>query len=186
VEHVAEVLVKRLELVPSDIVADLGCGTGRVATRLASHVGVVRAFDYSETVLNIARRRRANHNVTYHHADLNSFDPTPWGLTKAFSVASFYYMNGRSEVLGLIRRLNIAKISLAAVDLPDDELVDNRTRSYNQAEFTHLRLNAKWLLKNFPGGYVVRGEFPEYVNNRTRFNFYLPATGLDAGSACTS
>ncbi len=70
VGHVAEVLVERLELGPSDIVADLGCGTGRVAAHIAPRVNAVRAFDYSETVLSIARRRRAHHNITYHHADL--------------------------------------------------------------------------------------------------------------------
>lgn len=47
-----------LGLLPRDwVVADLGCGTGNLAARLAPHVGQVIAVDMSEPMLQAARKR---------------------------------------------------------------------------------------------------------------------------------
>jgi SAM-dependent methyltransferase len=175
VDEVSALLIARLDLGSSDVVGDLGCGTGRVAACIAPHVRTVHAFDYSDTVLDVARRRRPHPNVSYRRADLNAFNPGGLGLTKAFSFGALLYLNSDTHVFGLIRSLNKNNIDFAALDLPDEQTVDDRPRAYDTSVFTHLRLSEERLLNEFPTAYVGRGEFPDYVNGRTRFNFYLPA-----------
>jgi SAM-dependent methyltransferase len=175
VEDVSALLIERLDLGPSDVVGDLGCGTGRIAACIAPHVRTVHAFDYSDTVLHVARRRRPRPNVSYRRQDLNDFDPAGLGLTKAFSFGTLLYLNSDTHASGLIRRLHEHHIDFAALDLPDEQAVDDRPRAYDTSVFTHLRLSEDRLLNEFPTGYVKRGEFPDYINGRTRFNFYLPA-----------
>jgi SAM-dependent methyltransferase len=175
VEDVSALLIERLELGHSDVVGDLGCGTGRIAACIAAHVHTVHAFDYSDTVLRVARERRSRLNISYNRADLNDFHPVGWGLTKAFSLGALLYLDNEVRVFSLIRELNNHHIDFAALDLPDDQLVDGRPRAYDSLTFSHLRLNEKRLLCEFPTGYVKRGEFHDYVNGRTRFNFYLLA-----------
>jgi len=175
VGDVAAVIRERLRLMESDVVADLGCGTGRVAERLAPHVSFVHGFDYSETVLRVARDRRRLPNVDFQHADLNDFDPRGIALTKAFSVGAMLYLDAKEQVFNLIRQLHARHIDIALLDLPDATLVDDRPRAYDTSIFTHLRFNEEELLAEFPTAYVKRGEFPQYVNGKTRFNFYLHA-----------
>lgn len=175
VEEISALLIERLDLGSSDVVGDLGCGTGRIAACIAPHVRTVHAFDYSETVLDVARRRRPHPNVSYRRADLNAFDPAGLGLTKAFSFGALLYLNSDMHVLGLIRGLYKNNIGFAALDLPDEQVVDDRPRAYDTSVFTHLRLSEERLLAEFPTGFVGRGEFPDYINGSTRFNFYLPA-----------
>jgi ArsR family transcriptional regulator len=61
-----------LALLPRDlVVADLGCGTGDLASRLARHVAHVHAVDRSAAMLRAARRRVGDSpRVTLHQADL--------------------------------------------------------------------------------------------------------------------
>ena len=48
---------------------DLGCGSGRWAAGVASLVGVLHCIDPSESALEVARRKLANHsNVRFHQA----------------------------------------------------------------------------------------------------------------------
>jgi ArsR family transcriptional regulator len=63
-----------LALLPSDaVVADLGCGTGRVAADLAPWVGRVIGVDSSAAMLKAARARtKGLENVELHRADLTA------------------------------------------------------------------------------------------------------------------
>lgn len=63
-----------LALVPADaVVADLGSGTGEIASRLAAHVSQVHCVDSSTAMLDAARRRLATcRNVTFQQADLSA------------------------------------------------------------------------------------------------------------------
>lgn len=176
VADVGALLIKRLDLGPADVVGDLGCGTGRVAAHIATHVRAVRALDYSDTVIRVASQRRARDNVQYGYADLNSFDPEGLDLTKAFSFGALLYLDNEERVFDLIRRLHANQIDFAALDLPDDQLVDVRPRAYDRRAYSHLQFNEHRLLEEFPDGLIARGEFPGYVNGITRFNFYLFAS----------
>ncbi len=58
-------------LPPQWTVADLGCGTGDIAVRLATLVETVHLVDMSKAMLAAARKRLAQHkNVHFHHSDL--------------------------------------------------------------------------------------------------------------------
>lgn len=58
-------------LPPHWVVADLGCGTGDIAERLAPIVEVVHLVDMSKSMLTAARKRLAAHrNIRFHHGDL--------------------------------------------------------------------------------------------------------------------
>ena len=61
-----------LSLIPSEwTIADLGCGTGNLAARLAPFVSRIHAVDLSRAMLSAARKRLAEfRNVTFHQADL--------------------------------------------------------------------------------------------------------------------
>lgn len=58
-------------LPPNWIVADLGCGTGDMAARLAPLAHTVHLVDMSKPMLAAARKRLASHkNIRFHHGDL--------------------------------------------------------------------------------------------------------------------
>ncbi len=58
---------------PGWTVADLGCGTGDIAVRLATLVQTVHVVDMSKAMLAAARKRLALHkNVKFHHSDLTA------------------------------------------------------------------------------------------------------------------
>jgi len=60
-------------LPPRATVADLGCGTGDAAERLAHYVGGVIAIDREPSMLDAARRRLARHaNIEFRQGDLMS------------------------------------------------------------------------------------------------------------------
>ena len=58
-------------LSPSAIVADLGCGTGFLASQLAPWVARIDAVDREAAMLDAARKRLAEYdNITFHHGDV--------------------------------------------------------------------------------------------------------------------
>ncbi|MER5669723.1 class I SAM-dependent methyltransferase [Pseudonocardia alni] len=173
----ADLVRRRLGLGPDDVVGDLGCGTGRIAAHLAPHVAAVHGFDYSETVLRVARERRDLPNVEYHWADLNDLTFEPHGLTQAFSVGGFLYLDSERTAVDLIRRLHVAGIGVAVLDIPDSSLVDTRERAYDRSVYSHLAMDAGRLAAAFPGAGIHRDELGlDYANAGVRFNFYLPVS----------
>lgn len=59
-----------LQLQPGERVLDIACGNGLYARRLAALGGEVVAFDFSENLVEIARRRTAEHaGIAYHVID---------------------------------------------------------------------------------------------------------------------
>ncbi len=57
---------------PEHRVADLGCGPGSLLPFLSKHFREVVAVDYAEELLDAARRRCGERNVTFHRHDLSS------------------------------------------------------------------------------------------------------------------
>jgi SAM-dependent methyltransferase len=177
---VADLICTELDLGPDDAVADLGCGTGRIAALIAPRVRSVLALDYSETVLDVARRRRPRHNVTYRQADLNRFDPGELAVTKAYSVGCLFYLDSHEVVEGLIRGLHRRGIAIAATDMPDAAIGDDAERHYDRGVYTHLSFSAERLCETFPGGRVLRPDFAEYIHTQRRFTFVLPGATTPA------
>ena len=173
IETIAQLIIDELNIGPTDVGAELGCGTGRVASLLARRVAHVYAFDYSPTVLDVARHRRAAPNITYEYADLNNFDPSSVAVTKAYAVGSLFYLDGEDTVRRLIEGFRQRGGAFAAIDLPDESIVDDRARSYDTSRYTHLRFSEERLLSWFPTGRVRRSDFVGYANSGSRFHFFV-------------
>ena len=72
---------------PTDLVLEIGCGTGSIAIRLAPHAGEWTATDFSPEMLRIARAKPAPKNLRFVLADAGSaFDGGPFDAICAFQV----------------------------------------------------------------------------------------------------
>lgn len=73
--------ITKARLSPTDVILDLGCGTGSLALELAPHVAHVHALDISAEMIRIGRGKAeaANiDNITFHTGtldDSSSFEP---------------------------------------------------------------------------------------------------------------
>src|SRR5437660_447741 len=93
VDEVAAFVSRTLRLGAEDRVADLGCGTGQLASRLAPLVTSLIGFDYSDHALEEARSRHGVPNVEYVRADLNFPDLEDVDVNKAYSASVFQYLD---------------------------------------------------------------------------------------------
>lgn len=66
VEHIA----KALALTSTDTLFDLCCGNGLLTVRLAEYVGSVTGIDFTEGLLEVARKRHSRSNLCYRRADV--------------------------------------------------------------------------------------------------------------------
>ncbi len=173
-ETTAAMLVDELQLGPTDVVADLGCGTGRIAAHIAPHVAHVYGSDFSQTVIDVARERRSGPKVSFDLGDLNNIDPATLQATKVYSVGALLYMDSEDLARVLIAGLAARGISFAAVDLPDENEIDDVERSYDRSRYTHLQFSSDRLLTWFPQGRVIRhNRFPEFIHGDHRFTFVV-------------
>ncbi len=74
IETLTATLIALLEPGPDQTLLDLGCGNGLVTSRLASQFSHVTAIDFSEPLIDTARRRFAAANIEYRLADVT--DPS--------------------------------------------------------------------------------------------------------------
>jgi ubiquinone/menaquinone biosynthesis C-methylase UbiE len=180
---IASTIVRELGITRRDHVVDLGCGTGRIASLVADDAGQVTALDYSETVLRIAQERRPRDNISYRHADLNTFDVAALGADKAYAVGSLLYLDSIAVVLRLITTFVRDHGGFAAMDLPDVTIRDDMPRAYDTTTYTHLAFDVNTLTEHFPEGRVVRYDTMKYAHADRRFNFVIAgATDRDAAS----
>lgn len=96
-----------LALLPRQlVVADLGCGTGDLACKLARHVGRVVAVDRSAAMLKAARRRvGALANVELRRADLESLPLEDASCDAALLVLALTYAPEPERVLAEAGRI---------------------------------------------------------------------------------
>lgn len=67
--------VTKARLSPTDVILDIGCGTGSLALELAPHVAEVHALDFSGEMIRIGRRKADAQNVTnvsFHQSTLEA------------------------------------------------------------------------------------------------------------------
>jgi len=73
----ADIILKQLEIGPTDVVLEVGAGVGRIAKVMAPHVREYHGIDISENMIGHARRRCADiDNVFLYHvpsSDLSQF-----------------------------------------------------------------------------------------------------------------
>jgi SAM-dependent methyltransferase len=89
-----------------DRALDLGCGSGRHSTMLAARYHQVLAVDISEPMLQIARARHAQPNITYQQRDLRDVRVVTDGrFNLVFSVNTLHHVSDLEQVLRQIRDL---------------------------------------------------------------------------------
>jgi trans-aconitate methyltransferase len=171
VEHEAEFVIDILDLGPHDRVVDLGCGTGVLASLVASRVQWIVAIDRSETVLAAARAAAQLPNVEYRLAELATFDPASVDVNKAMAVSSLHYLDRYETARDLIRRLLDAAIRTAVVDVPDVRFRDRVVRDYDTTMYPYVYFDEERLRADFGNIAVYRGRLPMYANDAVRFSF---------------
>lgn len=118
-----------LALVPPEYhVADLGCGTGQLAARLAPHVRRVAGVDQSEAMLAAARRRTLGFaNVELHEAELEALPLESGAFDAALCVLTLSYLPQPAAALAEAARVlkpggRIVLVDLLAHDREDVRL----------------------------------------------------------------
>lgn len=109
---------------PDLVVADLGCGTGDLACRLARHVRRVVAVDRSSAMLKAARRRGGDlPNLELHRADLEALPLDDASCDAALLALALSYVPEPEPVLAEAARILRPGGVLALADLVrhDDE-----------------------------------------------------------------
>lgn len=86
-ERVVEETVARLELGPGDRLLDLCCGNGFLTRRLGEVAGSVVGVDFSEPMLELARRFHGADNVAYRSGSVLELDAALTGLDPFSRVA---------------------------------------------------------------------------------------------------
>jgi SAM-dependent methyltransferase len=119
-----------LALVPRGlVVADLGCGTGDLAARLAPHVRRVLAVDRSAAMLRAARRRVDGlGNVELHRADLDALPLESESCHAALLVLALTYVPEPPRVLAEAARVLRPGGVLVVADLVRHDDDDFRRR----------------------------------------------------------
>ena len=67
--------VTKSRLSPTDVILDIGCGTGSLALELAPHVATVHALDFSGEMIKVGQRKASDQNVTnvaFHQSTLEA------------------------------------------------------------------------------------------------------------------
>lgn len=96
-------------LSPEDVILDIGCGTGSLALELAPLVSHVHAVDISRGMLEIARRKadeRQVSNVTFHQAavqELPHFEPASLDGVCAYNI--LHLVRERAALLEHVMKL---------------------------------------------------------------------------------
>jgi ubiquinone/menaquinone biosynthesis C-methylase UbiE len=124
------------------IVADLGCGTGQVASILSEHVARVIAIDSSAAMLKAARRRLANRpNVELLRGELDALPLQDASCDAAMLLLVLTYIPDILPVLTEARRILRPGGKLVIVDL----LAHDRDDFRRQLEQAHLGFDPETL-----------------------------------------
>ncbi|MCR6670354.1 class I SAM-dependent methyltransferase [Devosia ginsengisoli] len=100
--------VTRGYLRPDMEVLEFGCGTGGTAIIHAPHVRHIRAIDFSEAMLTIARGKAASagvENVTFERADISSFVAPDGSFDMILGMSILHLLADKDAVIAKVFRL---------------------------------------------------------------------------------
>jgi len=105
-----KIAITRSEMEPSDVVLDIGCGTGSLALRLADSAAEVHGLDVSSEMVRIAREKARTARATTVHFHTGPFDETfdafePESLDGICAYSLLHLLEDRAEALFHIHRL---------------------------------------------------------------------------------
>jgi SAM-dependent methyltransferase len=136
--------------VSGDSILDVGCGTGHLTSLLADSVRHIDAVDPSAKSIAIARARHPAPNITYHHADIESFATgSPDGVYD-IAVASMTLMclpDLRAALAGIARLLSPGGCLVATIPHPShwaDYAGYSRKPSYDPRKALEPGIRVTW------------------------------------------
>ena len=101
--------ITRSRMKPTDVVLDIGCGTGSLALRLASGAASIHGLDISSEMIRIARGKAETEgaaNVSFHVGSLDSFELfEPASLDGVCAYSLLHLVEELPAALGRIYRL---------------------------------------------------------------------------------
>jgi ubiquinone/menaquinone biosynthesis C-methylase UbiE/DNA-binding transcriptional ArsR family regulator len=168
-----------LSLLSADlIVADLGCGTGRVAAELAPYIKQVIGVDNSSAMLKAARKHTAEHkNVDLRRGDLEQLPITDDACDAALLLLALSYVPRPAEVLAEAARILKPGGRLILVDLlPHDR--DDFRRQMGQQSLGFSNPIIRELLSNSGFSSVAVRHLPPQSNTKGPALFVATATRL--------
>ncbi|MSR18434.1 MAG: metalloregulator ArsR/SmtB family transcription factor, partial [Phycisphaerales bacterium] len=113
---------------PTWCVADVGCGTGQVAARIAPFVRKVVAIDRERAMIDACRARLAPHaNAEVRCGDLSRLPATPAEFDAVIAVLVFHHIPRPSEVMGQLSRALRPGGKLLVIDMVPHVRHDYRT-----------------------------------------------------------
>lgn len=134
-DAVREALIRRLAPEPNWVVADVGCGTGFLATGLLDTVATVHCLDASAPMLEQARRNLANSDSVHFHLADGGCLPLATGSVDA-AVANMY-LHHAPDPAGALREM-------ARILRPGGRLVLSDTDEH-QEEWMRAEMADLWL-----------------------------------------
>ena len=88
------------------VALDAGCGSGELSTQLAGNYKQVIGIDYSQIMIDLARRSGAPANVEFHQADCAHMPIADNTADRIFSLGLLDYLPDLEAVLGEFRRVS--------------------------------------------------------------------------------
>lgn len=86
-------MFNKLPILPSDLVLDLGCGTGDVSVLLADRASRIIGIDFNKDIIEFATRQNVRPNIQYLCADLHQVSEVSLlladGIWSSFAAAYF-------------------------------------------------------------------------------------------------
>ncbi len=127
---IVQVIRNELQLCADDIVLDLACGNGALASHLIEDCGMIHGVDWSEYLIEVANSRFAlPHKTTFLVDDAAHYvenEPDPSRFTKVLCYGSFSFFSKEDAVrvlTGLARRfVNVKQVFIG--NLPDAARAD--------------------------------------------------------------
>lgn len=104
---------KKLEITqtylnPDMNVLEFGCGTGSTALIHAPHVKHIRATDFSSAMLDIARKKAANHNitnVTFERAAIEDLNVTDESLDVVLGLSVLHLLQDKEDIIARVYKM---------------------------------------------------------------------------------
>jgi 2-polyprenyl-3-methyl-5-hydroxy-6-metoxy-1,4-benzoquinol methylase len=107
VARITAEIVERLSLSEQDRVLDLCCGNGVISSRVSHQCAQLVCVDFSETLINVARKHHSGKNVEYFCGSVLDpafyLDVSPRGISKIYMYEALQHL--RLEDLSLLLRL---------------------------------------------------------------------------------
>ncbi|MSR45349.1 MAG: metalloregulator ArsR/SmtB family transcription factor [Phycisphaerales bacterium] len=118
---------------PSWVIADIGCGTGEVAQRIAPYVARVIAIDREVAMIDAAKRRLSGvRNVEFHKGDVMKLPLKDCALDAAVAMLLFHHVEDPSAaVIELARTLKVGG-RLLVIDMVEHDRSEYRTTMGHQ------------------------------------------------------